>query len=208
MFGPTAENITIGFRSKGTGTQEEKLVTLCDMILANGSAGLIDLNLNQKQVVQNAGCSPNFDLEYGYHRFTGSPKEGQTLDEVKDLLFEQIEKLKNGEFEDWMMEAVINDLKLKQTRRYESSTPLASAYFNAFILRQNWIDRVKFLDDLKKITKQEVVDFANSFYGNNYVITYKRKGKDTETYKVENPEITPVNFLLNHLYQYKIYRYQ
>tara|TARA_R110002167_G_scaffold86710_2_gene234587 strand:- start:562 stop:3519 length:2958 start_codon:yes stop_codon:yes gene_type:complete len=193
VFGPTAENITIGFRSKGTGTQEEKLVTLCDMILANGSAGLIDLNLNQKQVVQNAGCSPNFDLEYGYHRFTGSPKEGQTLDEVKDLLFEQIEKLKNGEFEDWMMEAVINDLKLKQTRRYESSTPLASAYFNAFILRQNWIDRVKFLDDLKKITKQEVVDFANSFYGNNYVITYKRKGKDTETYKVENPEITPVN---------------
>jgi len=193
VFGPTAENISIAFRAEGSGSKEEKLVRLCDMILANGNAGLIDLNLNQKQVVQSAGCSPTFYNDYGYHNFTGSPKEGQTLDEVKDLLFEQIEKLKKGEFDDWMIEAVINDLKLKQTRRYESSTALASAYYISFIRRQNWKDNVQFLDDLKKITKQELVDFANKFYGSNYVITYKRKGEDPNVVKVQNPGITPIN---------------
>jgi predicted Zn-dependent peptidase len=193
VFGPTAENLTIAFRSQGSGSEEEKLVTLCDMILTNGNAGLIDLNLNQKQVVQNAGCSPSFYNDYGYHNFTGTPKEGQTLDDVKDLLLEQIEKLKKGEFEDWMMEAVINDLKLRQTRNYENSNALASAYFQAFIRRKDWVENVKFLDDLKKITKQELVEFANSFYGNNYVITYKRKGEDPTIVKVENPKITPVN---------------
>lgn len=193
VFGPTSESISIAFRSGGVNTEEEKFVTLCDMIMANGNAGLIDLNLNQKQVVQRAGCSPTFLNDYGYHTFTGSPKSGQTLDEVKDLLLEQIEKLKKGEFEEWMIDAVVNDLKLSQTRQYENNTALASAYFNAFIHHENWVDKVKFLDDLKKVTKQELVDFANNFYQNNYVVTYKRKGEDKNIVKVQNPGITPVN---------------
>ncbi len=193
VFGPTAESISVAFRSQGIGTQEEKLMTLCDMILANGNAGLIDLNLNQKQVVQNAGCSPTFLNDYGYHSFTGTPKAGQTLDEVKELLLEQIEKVKKGEFEDWMIDAVINDLKLNQTRRYENNSALASVYYNAFIHRQKWEDKVKFLNELKKISKQELVDFANTFYKENYVVTYKRKGEDASIVKVQNPGITPIN---------------
>ncbi len=192
VFGPTSENVAIAYRSEGIGSEEEKLLTMADMILTNGKAGLIDLNLNQKQMVQNAGCSPLFQNDYGFHRFSGTPKNGQTLDEVKDLILGEIEKLKKGEFEDWMMSAVINDLKLSQTREYENNTALASAYYNAFIHHQNWEDRVKFLDDLKKITKQELVDFANKFYQDNYVVTYKRKGEDKNVTKVENPGITPV----------------
>ncbi|WP_397362782.1 M16 family metallopeptidase [Olleya sp. R77988] len=193
VFGPTAESVSIAFRSGGVNTKEEKLVTLADMILANGNAGLIDLNLNQKQVVQYAGCSPTFLNDYGYHSFSGSPKEGQTLDQVKALLLEQIEKLKKGEFDDWMLDAVINDLKKSQLKEYENSTAVASAYYNAFIHNEKWEDKVKFLDDLKTITKQELVDFANTFYKDNYVVTYKRKGVDDNIVKVQNPGITPVN---------------
>ncbi|WP_053991071.1 pitrilysin family protein [Mangrovimonas sp. TPBH4] len=193
VFGPQSESISIAFRSKGVNTEEEKLVTLCDMILANGNAGLIDLNLNQQQVVQYASCSPTFLNDYGYHVFNGSPKQGQTLDEVKDLLLAQVEKLKNGEFEDWMIDAVVNDLKLNQTQQYENSTALASMYYNAFIHHEDWQDKVKFLNDLKGYTKQQVVDFANQFYKDNYVVTYKRQGEDSTIVKVENPGITPVN---------------
>ena len=192
VFGPTAESVSLAFRTGAIGTKEEKMITLADMLLANGNAGLIDLNLNQKQVVQSAGCSPTFLNDYGYHQFYGSPKTNQTLDEVKDLLLSQIDKLKKGEFEDWMISAVINDLKLNQTRQYENNTALASAYYNAFIHHQDWKDKVTYLDELKKISKQELVDFANSFYKDNYVIVYKRKGEDKDIVKVENPGITPV----------------
>lgn len=193
VFGPTAENVSIAFRSGGVNTEDEKYVTLADMILANGNAGLIDLNLNQKQLVQYAGCSPTFLNDYGYHSLSGYPKTGQTLDQVKNLLLDQIEKLKKGEFEDWMIDAVVNDLKLSQTQEYESSTALADAYVNTFIYHEEWAKKVKFLDELKKITKQELVDFANRFYKDNYVVTYKRKGEDKSIVKVENPGITPVN---------------
>ena len=193
VFGPTSESIAVTFRSEGVNTKDEKMVTLADMIMANGNAGIIDLNLNQKQLVQSASCSPTFLNDYGYHSFTGSPKSGQTLDEVKELLLAQVEKLKNGEFDEWMIEAVVNDLKLNETRQYENNSALANKYVEAFIYKQNWANRVKFLDDLKKVTKQELVDFANKFYQNNYVVTYKRKGEDKNIVKVENPGITPVN---------------
>jgi len=111
---------------------------------------------------------------------------------MKDLLLAEIEKLKKGEFDEWMLSAVINDLKLSQTRSYENSTALASAYFNAFIHHQDWKDKVAFLSELKKISKQELVEFANSFYKDNYVVTYKRKGEDSNIVKVENPGITPI----------------
>ena len=192
VFGPTSESISIAYRSKGINSDEEKLVTLVDMIMANGNAGIIDLNLNQKQAVQRASCSPTFLIDYGYHIFTGSPKSGQTLDEVRDLLLEQVNKLKNGEFDEWMIDAVVNDLKLSETRQYENNSALANKYVTAFVYNQNWSKRVKFLDDLKKITKQELVDFANTFYKDNYVITYKRKGEDKNIVKVKNPGITPV----------------
>ncbi len=193
VYGPTAESITVAFRSQAIGTKEHKLLTLADMILANGNAGIIDLNLNQKQLVQNAGCSPTFLKDYGYHIFNGTPKTDQSLDEVKDLLLAQIESLKKGEFEDWMIEAVINDLKLNQTRQYESNTALANAYVDAFIYGRTWEDEVKFLDELKDITKEQLVEFANNFYKDNYVVTYKRKGEDKDIVKVSNPGITPVN---------------
>ncbi|WP_299677645.1 M16 family metallopeptidase [uncultured Dokdonia sp.] len=205
VFGPTAESISIAFRTNSAGTKQEKLVTMADMILANGSAGLIDLNLNQKQLVQYAGCNTTFLKEYGYHIFSGGPKEGQTLDDVKSLLLAQIEKLKNGEFDEWMMEAVINDLKLSQTQQYENNSALANMYVDAFIKDESWKNKIQFLDDLKKISKQELVDFANTFYNDNYVVTYKRQGEDASIVKVENPGITPVHvnremsspFLLN-----------
>ena len=192
VFGPTNESVSIAFRANGVGSKDEKLMTMADMILANGNAGLIDLDLNQSQKVQSASCSPTQMNDYGWHNFTGEPKEGQTLEQVKDLLLAEIEKLKKGEFDDWLLEAVINDLKLDETKRYERSTVRAMNYYNAFIHHIDWKNKVSYIDDLRKINKQEIVDFANDFYKDNYVVTYKRKGEDKSIAKVKNPGITPV----------------
>ncbi len=192
VFGPNNENVTVAFRTEGVGSEEQKYVTLIDMILANSSAGLMDLNLNQKQLVQYASSSPSFLNEYGYLRFTGVPKAGQSLDEVKDLLLEQADKIQKGEFDDWMIDAVVNDLKLSETRQYENASSLASKYYTTFIQRQNWSDKVRFLDELKKVKKEDLVAFAKEFFAKNYVVIYKRQGEDDKIVKVENPGITPI----------------
>ena len=105
---------------------------------------------------------------------------------------DQINLLKQGEFDEWMIQAVVNDMKKSQLQQFENSTALASAYYSAFIHHEKWRDKIQFLEDLSAISKQELVDFANEFYQNNYVVTYKRKGEDNNIVKVSNPGITPV----------------
>ncbi len=192
VFGPETERVNLAFRTDGIGSEEEKMVTLTDMILANSTAGLIDLNLAQNQKVQKASSYTEFMNDYGVHTLYGYPKSGQSLDEVKDLLLQQVEKIKKGEFEDWMIEAVTNDLKLRQIQQYGNASSVAYAYVSSFVHFQDWEDRVRFIDDMTKVSKQEIVDFANSFYGDNYVAVYKRQGEDKEQVKVENPGITPI----------------
>lgn len=192
VYGPNNENVTVAFRTDGIGSKDQRYITLIDMILANSSAGLMDLNLNQKQLVQNATSSPFFQNDYGTLTFSGTPKTGQSLDEVKDLMLDQVELIKKGSFDDWMIDAVVNDLKVSEMRRYENSTALASMYFNAFIHGEQWNDKIQFLDELKKISKDELVAFANDFFKENYVVVYKRQGEDKNIAKVENPGITPI----------------
>jgi len=193
VYGPTSESVYVAFRTNKIGSEDEKMVTLVDMILANSQAGLFDLNLNQQQKLQRASSFAIFQNDYGIHFLDGYPKEGQTLDEVKDLMLNELNKIKNGEFDEWMLNAVINDLKLSQLQQYENSTALATSYYDAFIHHQNWADKIKFLNELKKVSKEDLVNFANEFYKENYVVTYKRKGVDKNITKVQNPGITPVH---------------
>lgn len=192
ITGPSAANIILAYRFDADNSEDYRYVTLIDMILSNSQAGLIDLNLVKQQKVINAGCSPNFMRDYGIHWFYGIPRQGQTLEEVKDLLLDEIEKIKNGEFEDWMIEAVINDLKLYEIKQNESNYGRTRGYIDAFIKDIPYVDRVKFLDELESISKEELVNFAKTHYNDNYVVVYKRTGANDMLVKVEKPEITPI----------------
>jgi len=191
VFGPDAERLSLAFRFDGLQSKDEKYVTLIDGILNNSKAGLIDLNLNQEQRVLRAGCYPNFAIYYGAHTFYGMPRQGQKLEEVKDLILGEIEKIKKGEFEDWMIEAVINDTRLSKIRAQESNWR-AHEFASTFANKVSWADNLKFIDELEKVTKEELVAFANEKYKDNYVVVYKRQGKDENVVKVEKPQITPI----------------
>lgn len=192
VYGPDAEKLMLGFRFDGAGTKEADMLTMIDMLLTNGEAGLIDLNLNQKQKVLEAGSSPMIMEDYSVLMFNGQPKENQTLKDVEALLLQQIEKIKNGEFDEWLMKAVVNDLKLRETKQYESNRSRAMQYVQSFIQDVPWKHRINKINRLEKITKDDVIEFANEHFDENYVAVYKRVGEDTTIKKINKTRITPI----------------
>ncbi|MBI9066110.1 MAG: insulinase family protein [Salinivirgaceae bacterium] len=193
VFGPEQEFMMLAYRFDGTTSRDKKMVTLIDYLLNNSQAGLIDLNLNQQQKVLKAGCGPNFMKEYGFHIFNGTPRQDQSLEEVRDLILGEIEKIKKGEFEDWLIEASINNMKLEEIKSQENNFR-AHKFAVTFADGVNWVDYLNFNEELSTLTKEEIIAFANEKYtANNYVVIYKRKGEDTNIVKVEKPEITPVD---------------
>ncbi|MDC3258200.1 insulinase family protein [Flavobacteriales bacterium] len=192
VFGPEAESLFVGFRFEGANSNDSKMLTMIDMVLANSTAGLIDLNLNQTQKIISGGSFPYVLKDYSMHTLYGSPKQGQTLEEVRDLLLNQIEEIKDGNFEQWLVDAIISDLKLNQIKKFESNSGRANEFVEAFILDISWEDYNKEISDLESIAKQDIIDFAKENYNENYVVTYKRNGIDKTSVKVDKPDITPV----------------
>lgn len=191
VFGPDPENLMMGFRFAGINTKEADMMRLVDMILANSTAGLIDLNLNQQQKVLSAGSWAFPQLDYSMHFFFGNPLEGQKLEEVEKLLLGEIEKVKKGEFDDALLPAIITDLSVRQMREYESNNARANNMADAYVSFTPWQEYVSFNERLSKITKKDIMEFAKKHYSNNYVVVYKKIGK-RDVPKVEKPAITPV----------------
>ena len=194
VFGPNAEGVIIGYRfDGGEGTREADLLIMLDMVLTNGKAGLIDLNLNQSQKVLDAGSEPTLFKDYSTLELSGRAREGQSLEQVRDLLLAQIELVKKGDFPDWLPEAIVNNLRLQQTQQYESNGSRGYAMVDAYIKNIPWERYIFQIDRLSKITKQDIVDFANEKFDNNYIAVYKKTGEDPNKQQIEKPEINPVN---------------
>ena len=152
VIGPDAETVLMAYRLPGHNTREELLASMMDMILSNSSAGLIDLNIKQKQLMVRATCYPSFMNDYGMHVFYGQPRKSQTLEEARDLFLAQIEKVKKGEFDDWLLEAVINDMEISEIKAQENNKSRAHSLVYAFTQHANYADFISTIEKLRKIT--------------------------------------------------------
>lgn len=196
VTGPDAEELLFAYRFDGYKSEDRKFVTMIDYILANSTAGLIDLDLNQQQKVLKAGSTSYFLKDYGFHQFTGTPRKGQSLEEVRDLLLGEIEKIKKGEFDDWLLQATINNLKLEKIRSNEGNERVYGLLEN-FINDVSISDELTYFDHLSKITKEQIMAFASEKYKDNYVVVFKRNGEAKDLVKVEKPAITALQINRN-----------
>ena len=192
VIGQEAEQIWLGWRAKRANALQADTLQLMEDVLSNGRAGLFDLNLNQTMKVQSAFGGAELLRDHGGFIVAGAPKQGQTLDEVKDLLLAEIEKLKKGDFPDNLLPSIINNKKRSYYQLLESNRGRADQFVDAFINEVDWKQEVGKIDRISKITKQEIVDFANRFFTNGYIVVYKKQGVDSTLKKIDKPAITPI----------------
>ena len=192
IIGPDAENLTIGYRLPGNKDKDALLADLVGQILTNGRAGLLDLNLVKKQKLLRASAFTYSLIDYGILYLSAAPTSGQSLEDVKALVLNEIENLKKGNFDDQLITSIINNIKKNKIYETEKYGDRASVLMDAFTSELDWRDQVAYVNDLSKIKKEDIVAFANKYFGDNYVAVLKRKGESPATVKIEKPSITPV----------------
>ncbi len=192
ITGPDAESISIGFRLPGNKDKDVLLADLVGSILTNGKAGLLDLNLVKKQKLLRASAFTYTLQDHGVLWLSAAPTTGQSLEEVKTLVLQEIENLKKGNFDADLLPSIVNNIKKQKIQETEKYGDRASSLVNAFTSELDWKDQVAYVNDLSKIKKEDVVAFANKYLGNNYVAVLKRKGENKNPQKIEKPSITPV----------------
>lgn len=192
VLGPESESVMIGFRFPGSSSRDAQMLELVGEILANGSAGLIDLNLVKGQKLLSAYAFPYILRDYSVLLLSGSPTQGQDLESVTELLLGEIEKLKKGDFSEDILTSISNNIKKSSIQTFDSYSSSASELMDHFTSESNWANTLAFSDYVTKVSKDDIVKFANKYLQNNYVVVMKKQGQDENSEKVDKPEITAV----------------
>ena len=192
IYGLEAETLWLGWRFERANSLQVDTLSVIESMMSNGTAGLIDLDLNQQMKVLSAWSGAEPLRDHSAFIMGGTPKDGQSLEEVKTLLLGELDKLKRGDFSDDLLPSVINNAKLRYYNSLENNRMRANRFVDAFINEIPWEQEVNHLDRISKITKKQIVDFANRHFNDNYVVVYKQKGEDTTLKKIDKPAITPI----------------
>ena len=192
VVGKEAPMLFMGWRADASKSLQLDTLEVIAQLLSNGQAGLFDLDLSQKLKVQEISAGIADMDEYSVFYVYGQPKSGQTLQEVRSLALSEIEKLKKGNFSDDLLPSIVNNYKRYYYTQLDNNQFRAKQYVDAFINHKDWKQEVDKLNRISKLTKAEIVKFANQFFRNDFACVYKEQGNDTTIKKVEKPTITPI----------------
>lgn len=193
VWGLESEYVTVGWQGPHVASEEDALFTVLGELLSNGSAGIMDLELNQQQKVLQAGAFAYMLADRSTLVLQGNPKQGQSLDQVKDLMLGSLDKIRLGDFDETLLSAIVNNYKFNMMRRLESNRGRANMFVNSFTNGIPWEQQIRFVERMEAVTKDNLVAFAGKYFReDNYAVIYKRQGPDTTYKKIEKPEITPI----------------
>lgn len=193
VVGQESPYLEMGFAFPAANTPDGEMMLLIAELLSNGTAGLMDINLIQGQKVLDAYAYSVPLREHSVLFIGGEPKGGQSLDDLKNLLLEQIQLLKDGNIDPLLLEGVTNNLIVEKMETNEENDGIAYSLLDAFISDLDPIQQLTQVERLRKITVAEIQEFAQKWLNNNYVAVYKTQGKPLAIPKVEKPPITPVD---------------
>lgn len=193
VYGQESEVVVVGWRFPGMKEKDCEYAEVIQKLLYNGKAGFFDTNINQQQKVLSSMIYLDDMSDYCSLLALAYPKEGQTLDEAKQLMLDEVAKLLRGEFSQEKLDAIVNNMKLSEMREMENNNASALRMADAFINERTWQDEVEKIERIKKMKRQEVIDFARKYLSDhNYVCVYKRQGPDPNEKKIDKPAISPI----------------
>lgn len=186
------EMVLVGWQTVKNGHPDQDALELMDMLVDNSVAGILNLRLNQMQRVKSSGSHPSFLNEAGAWLLWGQPKDGQDLDEVESLLMQVVSALKNGEFEQADIDAIITDMEVRRKKDFESNDNRARTMAESFASFEDWAREVGHLDRLRKLTREDVLRVAKKYIGEDRAVVRRVKGKQ-DLPAISKPEFTKVD---------------
>jgi predicted Zn-dependent peptidase len=192
VIGQQAEEIIVGWLANKASDAQCDTLSVISSMLSNGKAGLIDINLNQPMKIQGAQAFLQDQQDYSAFLLFGMPKPEQSLEEVRTLMLAEIENLKKGNFSDDLLPSIVNNMELQRQRALDNNQWRVRQMMSSFIDGTTWAQQTQRMDRVKKMTKEQIVAFANRFFTNGYATVFKKQGTDSTQKKIDKPAITPI----------------
>lgn len=193
IYGPSAGFIMAGWRFPGAGTRDAAMLKLVSQLLFNGKGGLLDIDLVKSQKVGSLVLYADVIKEHSYMVIKAKPSGDGSLEALFPMIYNEILKLKTGDFSTDMVHAVIANMKVELIRKQESREATSDLMLDAFTTDQAWKNYIDEFNTIQILTREEIISFCNTYFTETPVLVYKREGEDKSIVKVSKPAITPVD---------------
>lgn len=193
VYGKEAPEVWLAWKMPNIRHKDYEILQLMSAVMENGKCGLLNLDIEQKQTLLSVADYLQGGNDYTTYYMIGSPKENQSLEEVRNIMLAEVEKLKKGEFSDELLQSIIRNKKRNLLIGQQNNGNRVWNFVQAHVFQIPYEDIVHQLERMEKITKDDIVRVANTYLKDNYACVLKQTSdKDVNPAKVEKPAITPI----------------
>ena len=160
-------------------------------IFSNGETGIMDKDMLDGKIMM-AMLLPLSLEDHGANIIIYVPQIiGQSHEEAEDIIFESVNKLKNGEFSDDLFEAIRTKILKERVQSTEGIAALSSLFLELEERNMTYDDYLAETERIKNITKDEIIAIANQYFSNDYLSVRSKMGFPAKD-KVDKPNWKPI----------------
>ena len=162
----------------------------CD-IFSNGETGIMDKDMLDGKIMM-AMLLPLSLEDHGANIIIYVPQIiGQSHEEAEEIVFESVNKLKNGEFSDDLFEAIRAKTLKERIQSTEGIAALSELFLELEQRNMTYDDYLAETERVKNITKDEIIAIANKYFSNDYLSVRSKMGFPAKD-KVDKPDWKPI----------------
>ena len=191
-------NVCLVYKGVPSGHPDEKPLDIAMSLLSNNSnTGTLDKLTIDGELTQGFAYSDS-RREQGRNivrcipLYDENQRRFESNKSAEKKALKAIEKVANGEFEEWQINSIKNNMCRDFDRRMESNTYKAHMLMDAFISEEDLGQVLNYKDEVMAITTEDIKRVAKQYLTNDYLAIYIEKGKLDKSTKIKKPGYKPI----------------
>ena len=189
---PLIKATALAFRAPADFEADAPALDLATKLLSNdGETGLLDSLSNNHKIL--AGLSGRMSLNgIGTLIVASIPKLpfGKKA-KAEKMCWEQVEKVKRGEFSEQALDVLKMETQREESTALENLEGRAAMMVDLFAQGRNWSDYLQQVENIRNLTKADIVRVANRYFTDDYIRFVKKFGEYDKDL-IEKPGFAPV----------------
>ena len=189
---PIVKVSALAWRGVPIGSPDENALNVALGLLSNSSTtGYLDMLGTEGKLLQ-AGIENLSMNDAGALLALTIPKlVFQSYGKAEKLVMAEIERIKSGDFTDEDLQSVKMEMKRDYEMGLETFQNRANTLLNVFSQGKEWTDYMKEMEQIDKLTKADIVEIANRYFIDDYLVCTKKTGRYKDE-KVQKPGFAPI----------------
>ena len=191
-------SVCLIYKGVPSGHPDEKPLEIAMSLLSNNShTGTLD-KLTLDGELTDCGAYPMVMREQGRNivqcipLYDENQRRFESNKSTEKKALSAIEKIANGEFEEWQINAIKNNMCRDFDLQMESNTFKGELLMNAFINEEDLGKVLNYKDEVMSITTEDIKRVARQYLSNNYLALYIEEGKAPKGNKIKKPGYKPI----------------